>query len=332
MEMPGFYFCVCPDGMLAREHVRSLLAGPAGAGEKPEERVFWADEGLDGRFWEALTMPSFGRRPEALLLRGAHGLPADAWKKLSAALAAPRPDVLPVFFLESAWEKGRAKLPAHLAKARCLAFAEQRSWVWRNPGLDARALRPYLAQKAGEMGLTLRNGVLERLGEISPPDAAAASRLLEQLALAAPDGIVDEALTGQMAGHTPEVILFDFIRHLQNGNAFQVWKTLLGAGDGGESLLFPLLALLTREARILWQILAGENVWLPQQIAGAKRSLAARLGCAGVAEIFRAALEAEQSVKSGRKQAAQAMEELTAGLVLLFAPEKPAAKFPGRAA
>ena len=70
-----------------------------------------------------------------------------------------------------------------------------------------------------------------------------------------------------MAESAPEVIIFEFIRHLQSGNSAAVWRTLLREGDGGESLLFPLLALLTREARLLWQIQAGENVWLPQQTA-----------------------------------------------------------------
>jgi DNA polymerase-3 subunit delta len=322
MENPGFYFCVCPDSVLACGHARELLAGLAG--QKPEEKIFWADDGPGGRFWEDLTIPSLGGRPKALLLRGAQNLPADVWKKLSSSLASPRPGILPIFFLEGAWEKGNAKLPAHLAKLPCLAFAERQGWVWRHPGLDGRTLLPYLRKEARALGLSMQDGVPERLGEILPPDAAAARCMLEQLALAAPDGIVTEALTRQMAGHAPEVVIFDFIRHLQSGNAFQVWKTLLAAGDGGESLLFPLLALLAREARILWQILAGENVWLPQHVAAGKRALAARLGYAGLTEIFRAAQEAERAVKSGSRQAAQALEELTAELVLLFSPEKPA--------
>ncbi len=318
MDIPGFYFCLCPDSTLTREHVDGLLKRTNAVGREWEVRIFWADEGVDGRFWEALTMQGLTARPRALLVRGAQTLAADVWKKLSAVLATPRPDILPVFFLESPWEKGQPKLPAHIAKLRCLEFADKRGWSWRSPGLDARALRKHVQQRAAALKLRLTPDALDALCAVATPDAAAVRGVLEQLALASDDGEVGVELVRNMAESAPEVIIFEVIRHLQSGNSAAVWRTLLREGDGGESLLFPLLALLAREARLLWQIQAGENVWLPQQTAHLKRSLAARLGTSGLVKLFAALMEAEWAVKSGRRQPLQALEELVGGLTLAF--------------
>ena len=320
MDIPGFYFCLCPDSTLAREHVDGLLKRVNAVGREREIRTFWADEGLDGRFWEALTMQGLTERPRALLVRGAQTLTAEVWKKLSAVLATPRPDILPVFFLESLWEKGQPKLPAHIAKLRCLEFADKQGWVWRSAGLDARALRKHVQQRAAALELRLTPDALDALCAVVTPDAAAVRGVLEQLALASGAGEVGVELVRNMAESAPEVIIFEFIRHLQSGNSAAVWRTLLREGDGGESLLFPLLALLTREARLLWQIQAGENVWLPQQTANLKRSLASRLGTSGLANLFAALMEAEWAVKSGRRQPLQALEELVGSLTLAFTP------------
>ena len=320
MDIPGFYFCLCPDSTLAREHVDGLLKRVNAVGREREIRTFWADEGLDGRFWEALTMQGLTERPRALLVRGAQTLTAEVWKKLSAVLATPRPDILPVFFLESLWEKGQPKLPAHIAKLRCLEFADKQGWVWRSAGLDARALRKHVQQRAAALELRLTPDALDALCAVVTPDAAAVRGVLEQLALASGDGEVGVELVRNMAESAPEVIIFEFIRHLQSGNSAAVWRTLLREGDGGESLLFPLLALLTREARLLWQIQAGENVWVPQQTSNLKRSLASRLGTSGLANLFAALMEAEWAVKSGRRQPLQALEELVGSLTLAFTP------------
>ena len=137
MDRPGFFFCICPDAALLREYVERELLSPLTSASSlpPDVQTFWADEGLDRRFWDALTLLGMDGRSRALVVRGAQQLPADVWKKLSSALGTPRSGVLPVFCLEGPWEKGQPKLPAHVAKLRCLAFAESRKWVWRSAGI-----------------------------------------------------------------------------------------------------------------------------------------------------------------------------------------------------
>lgn len=327
MDSPGFYFCLCPDASLSREHVAGLVAQLSGAHGQPyEQKTWWAEEGLDNRFWESLTLQGLTDTPRALLVRGAQVLPAETWKKLSAAMGTPRSGILPIFFLESAWEKGQAKLPAHVAKLKCMEFAEKRKWIWRSPGLTANTLRRHVQEKANALGLVFEGNALEDLCSVLALDAASVQGVLEQLSLAAvvdrESGVrhIDADLARQMTSHSPEVLIFDFIRYLQEGNRAAVWKTLLAEGDGGEAMLFPLLALLAREARTLWQIHAGEDVWLPQYLAGAKRALAMKVGKSGLSRIFSSIMEAEWAVKSGRRQPLQALEELVAELTLIFVP------------
>ena len=335
MDRPGFFFCICPDAALLRSWMESELlkplieqakqSGPSLMGglmpassAAPDIQTFWADEGLDRRFWDALTLLGMDGRQRVLIVRGAHQLSAEIWKKLSASLATPRPGVLPVFCMECPWEKGQPKLPAHIAKLKCLAFAEKQKWQWRSPGLEARTLRQYIQKEAASLGLRMAPESLNTLAEMLIPDASAVRGVLEQLSLASQDGAVDVSLVRQMTEFTPDAVIFDFIRQLENGNARAVWKTLLREGDGGESLLFPLLTLMAREARTLWQMNAGEKVFVPQYVEAEKRRLAAKLGPAGLSAVFEALAAAEFSVKSGARSPLQAMESLVAQLTLIF--------------
>ena len=303
--------------MLAREHARSMLSA-CGQGDAPLS-IFWADEGLDGGFWDALTLQGLGGTRKNLFIRNAQLLSSEVWKKLSAVLGVPRPGILPVFFLESVWEKGQPKLPPHLTKLRCLEFAEKKRWIWRAPALDARGIRRFIQERASALGLTIRPDAMEVLGESLPPDAASVSSAVEQLSLLAHDGVIELEHTRNIARYTPDLVLFDLIRHVQEGRADKAWHAVLREGDSGDGILFPLLGLMAREGRMLWQLQAGESVYVPQHVAGMKRQLAARLGSTGLARIFAALCEAEWSVKSGRLQPGQSLERLIAELTLLFA-------------
>ena len=335
MDKPGFFFCICPDSTLLREWMERELLAPLAEQAKngasplmgglvsmpsagPDIQTFWADEGLDRRFWDALTLLGMDGRQRVLIVRGAHLLSAEIWKKLSATLSTPRPGVLPIFCMECPWEKGQPKLPAHIAKLKCLAFAEKQKWQWRSPGLDARTMRQYVQREAQALGLRMAPEALNTLSEMLIPDASAIRGVLEQLSLASVDGTVDVSLVRQMTEFTPEAVIFDFIRQIENGKAGAVWKTLLREGDGGESLLFPLLTLMAREARLLWQMNAGEKVFVPQYVEAEKRRLAAKLGVTGLSSILEALAAAEFSVKSGARSPLQAMESLVAQLSLIF--------------
>ena len=74
--------------------------------------------------------------------------------------------------------------------------------------------------------------------------------------------------------------------------------------------------MLQREARQLWQILAGEQVRMGPSDQQAKQQTASRLGAAGLAKLWDAMHTAELSVKSG----SQALDALMGDLTLLFTP------------
>ncbi len=318
MDRPGFYFCICPDAAFMHEALTRDLLQPV-ASESSEIATFWGDEGLDRRFWDMLTLLSLDARLQVLVVRGAQQLSADIWKKLSSALAVPHPSALPVFCLEGPWEKGKPKIPAHIAKLKCLSFADSKRWIWRSAGLDGRSMRPYIQRRSAEVGLRLDNEALNALAGMLIPDASAIRGVLDQLCLAARDGEVDVSLVRQMTEFTPEAVIFDVIRLLEHGHDSKVWNMLLREGDGGESLFFPLLTLMAREGRMLWQMLAGDKVYCPQYVEDEKRRIATELGFSGMARLFAALAHAEFVVKSGAMQPLQAMERLVAELSLVFA-------------
>ena len=97
MDRPGFFFCICPDAALLRswmerellpplaEQARqgsSLMGGLVPASPAaPDVQTFWADEGLDRRFWDALTLLGMDGRQRVLVVRGAHLLSAEVWSE-----------------------------------------------------------------------------------------------------------------------------------------------------------------------------------------------------------------------------------------------------------
>ena len=296
MDRPGFFFCICPDHGLTRAHIEEKLLS-----RSPEEkaRVFWGDEGLDARFWNALNLVSLDSSFHVLILRQAHLLKADEWRALSHALGTPHSSTLPVICLEGPWDKGKPRIPAHIAKSKCLEFAQLRKWTWASPGLDKNSLRPYLQAVLRSRGLSAGSDVLAFLAEIAIPDAFAVQTLADQLELAAQDGRVTREIIRGMAGFAREALIFDVVRHMEQGREALAWKALLSIGDGDEDLLFPLLGLMARDARLLWQLHAGEQAYVPRFLEDEKRELSGRLGFDGIARILDAIVDAEKSVKCG---------------------------------
>ena len=329
---PGFNFLVCSDGQLLRTHLARLLAShppqPGQLSGQWERHVYWGDEEPSPRFWEQLTLQGLFGAPRALVVRQAQLWPAAVWKKISHALARPSEQSWPFFCLEMAWDKGQPKIPAHMAKLRCMSFADQRGWIWRHEGLNERAVKKHVLQRSQTLGLRFEQDALEQFCISVPPDAQAIENELEKLLLlrdAAKDSGEagapgNDAVTLPMiatASWSPECNIFACIRHMEAGNLAGVWKELSRSRDG-DSLLFSLLALLAREMRLLWQIRAGEKVRVHPNEAGVKCQVAARLGPAGIAEGMALIVDAEWQVKSGRRTPEQSLDFLAARMTGLF--------------
>ena len=330
MDRAGFTFCICPDGLLIRRHVAVELAAHASSGGAWQRHVYWGDEDLPSAFWEHLNLPGLFATRCALVIRRAEALPAAVWKRISALLASPKEYCWPFFCLETTWERGQAKIPPHITKLGCFAHADSQGWIWRHAGLDEKSLRTFVQKESQMRRLRFEQGALELLCAGLIPDANAVSAELDKLELAAADGAVSMDLAAQ-AAHVPPFDIFRFLRLVQAGRTRNAWTDVLRARRANEGLLFPLLGLLIREAKLLWQLLQGENVRAHPAEMGAKRNLALRLGHHGLASLFKLLFLADLSVKSGERQPDQALDALVADLSLLLAatsPENTSKKIP----
>jgi len=318
MDRAGFSFCICPDGRLIREHVAAELAAYVPPGGVWQRHVYWGDEELPSAFWDHLNQSSLFAMRRALVIRQANALPAVVWKRISSALASPKEHCWPFFCLEMAWEKGQAKVPAYIAKLKCLAHADSQGWVWRSAGLDDRTLRAFVQKEIQKRKLHCAPGALELLCAGLIPDASAVASELDKLELAAADGRVSAELAAQ-AAHVPAFDIFRFLRLVQGGKVRNAWTSVLHARRANEGLLFPLLGLWIRETRLLWRLVQGESVRMHPAESDAKRKLAFRLGYEGLARLFGLLFQADLSVKSGERQPEQALDALVADVSLLLA-------------
>lgn len=311
-ERPGFNILVCPDALLLRGEIENLLAAHPGH----EREVYWGDDEVPPRFWEALSLEGLLNTPKALVVRQAQNWPAAVWKQISKALGRGRSIAWPIFCLEVAFEKGKPKIPAHLAKLRCIEFAAHKGWLWKKEGLTERSISGYIAQRAKKLGLQLERDVHARLAATLPPDAGAIENELMRFKLQAPDGKITEKMA-EATGYGPECDIFALIRHIESGQLAGAISEAQRARDA-ESLLFPLLALLARDLRKLWQTRAGENAHFYYKDEAAKTTLAKKMGFTGLSMAFGILAECELRIKSGRLNVSQALDSLLIDLCRLF--------------
>ncbi len=317
---PGFNFLVCPDSGLIQHQIELLLRQYPPSFGTYERHVFWGDEGLGDAFWNALTLQNLMSIPKVIVLRRAQLLPDAEWDKFGPALSRFSPTAWPLFSLETAFDRGKPKLPRGLAKQKFWLFAEKKKWIWQSPGLQPKDVAAHVRNWARERNLSLAPGALEAICDVLPADLAAISQELAKIELACKAGEEIRPELAELVTFTPDMDIFAFIDSVQSGQApLQVWRKVVTAQATGEGLLFQFLAMLAREARIMWQLLHGEQApRLPQFVIQRKTDLARSLGPARLAGIWELALEAELRVKQGEASEAQAMESLVSSLSGLF--------------
>lgn len=320
-KRPGFSFLVCPDPELTRRRLHALMDR---AGGQYARQVFWGDaEDFAPGFWQALSSVSLFAKPQTVVLRRAEGLPAEFWEKLTRPLAGFNEHVWPVICLEGPFDPRRGpSLPKGLEDRPYWKVARKREWLWISPGLTPQTLAPLLKDWAAGRGLSFADGVERDLVALLPPDMTAAAAELEKLGLAAgPDRqIRHEHL--QVLSFQAEMDTFAFVRAIAEArDPAGVWRKILDNELGGEEgFVFQFLALLLRDARTMWQLMAGEDegLRLPAFARSGREALARRLGPQGLARLWDLAMQTESSIKSGMKTPEQALEMLVAELYALF--------------
>jgi len=318
-ERPGFSLLVCPDPEMLRRHMERLLVSAGGGFAR---QVFWGDaDEFDPAYWQALASVSLFAQPKAVVLRRAEGLPSDFWEKLARPLSGFNEYVWPMICLEGPHDpKKGPSLPKGLTERPYWKLAQSRDWLFVSPGLTEATMAPTLRDWAGARRLSFDKGVMQELSRILPRDMTAASRELEKLELASTDGMIRMEHLDLVRVET-ELDIFGFLKALEEGrDPAGVWSTVFGhqlANDDG--FLFQFLAILAREARVMWQLLHEDpECKAHPYVRKLKTPMAGRLGAPGLARLWDMAMEAESAVKSGRKSPDQAMEMLVADLHVLF--------------
>lgn len=277
-------------------------------------------------FWEHLTLQGLFAEPKALILRNAQALTAESLKPLSAALVsmAKSPGLIwPLICFEVAFDKGKAKVPAHIPRLPFWRLAEQKGWIEEIPGLAPQTMAAYVREAAVRHGIAASAGEIRELARSLPPDAALIHSELAKLALRVDEKGRLPADFLDLTDHGREVGVFELMRILQGGeNAPDAWRRILEDRLSGETMVFACVAVLLREARTFWRILAGEQPYIPPQAAARTTSAARRLGFAGVARLWEISLMADKGIKTGERSPDQALEMLAADLFRLFGPAR----------
>jgi DNA polymerase-3 subunit delta len=310
MARQGFSFLVCADPELIKDRVAELLCHSEGFSPK----TFWGDEDLPAGYWQALTVPVMMGPPSAVVLRRAQDQSEEFWSKIASALAMARTSIWPIFCLEGDWKAGKPSLPKHILKGKYWATAQAKGWIWEHPGLTRNTIGQELDRFAAKHGRILAPGVKKHLSEVLPLSTIALRNELDKILLRAGDATTITLAHLDALTREDPFDIFAFLRGLQNSAGRRAaWDRILNdpAMASGD-MIFPISALLVREARQLWQLAQGEDskVVLHPGVKAEKKKLAQRLGLPRISRFWDLALKADTDIKTGRVKPAQAMENL----------------------
>jgi DNA polymerase III subunit delta len=320
---PGFSFYICPDSGLLRRKIEEDVAS---RGQGWERRIFWADDGLSPSFWDALSLPGLMGGSRAVVLRRAEMLSAEDWGRLEPVLGRVQSRIWPMLCLEGEWKGSQPPVPATLSSRRPWTVAGAKGWVWSSPGMTRKHVAEVVSGWARANGLSFAPRVKDILVSSVPLDAAGLESELEKVLLALSGRTEVQTDDLGVVLSTAEMDIFTLLDAVvRSREPARVWGQVLASKIGSDqSMVFPFIALLLREARILWQLESGEEneVRLPSHAKSAKQDLARRIGQDALSRIWQLTFEADLGIKTGRLSPEQAIELLVSGLMLLFRPGK----------
>ncbi len=320
MPASGAYFYICPDIELIREQIQKCMQS---IGEY-ESKFFWGDDdkALPDIFWQELQIAGLFSKPKALIVRRAQLLKTEHWNALSGAMRTQASSVTLFLCLEGEWKKKTPPVPALLAKKDIYQNAEKHGLVWQQQGLTQHTMSRFVQNWATRENIQFAQGALQAIAQALPHDAYAARLELDKLSLAADKGLLQEEHARLIAPHA-EMDFFQFTDALSKGEHMQsIWQRVFAdhRKPGKEQMLFPLLASVAREARMMMLIVCGEEKKIKAHpyVKKLKTPIARRLGKAKISRIFDLLFEAEFGVKTGQQSSEQALELLVSKLSMLY--------------
>ncbi len=321
-KRPGFYFCICPDSTLLKQHIQGLLQSKEGDWR---QKVFWADEEIPDTYWQTLTLSSLMEKPKAVVLRKAEKGTNQVWEKLSSVLDRFRPNIWPFFCVENDWVRGKPSLPSGLTKQKYWQVAKKKGWIWQSPGLSKSEVKEIIERWAKQKAVFIPPEVFQAICQLLPQDASVVQNELKKLELLTADTKKISLEDLRVISFQSEMDIFQFLRALESpGREADLWRQIFRSQLASQTeMLLPFLSLMLREVRLMWQLISGEEqkVKLPASVKQEKKRLALKLGKKSLIPIWTLILEAETGMKSGEKTSDQAFEMLMSGLMEIFNPQ-----------
>ena len=310
----GYFICICPDFEVISDFINNTLNIFSGNWEK---KLIWGDEDQSDIFFNYLRSSSLINTKQAIILRYAEKLPEKFWNKLSKFLNRFNPDVCPFLCIESEWNKGKPPDIKFLKNKKYYKFAQKKGWILRSPGVDEQFLTNYINKWAKENKIKISYEVMSQLREVLPKDLSAIKNELKKLEALNKDAITVKDLN--VISPSFEYNVFDLINSIEGvAPKEKVWETIIFKEINSHESIIPILKLFIREAKILWQLLQGESVYLPMWIKTKKINIAKKLGPKKIIEIYNIVLEAELKLKTSNISPSIVFENLVASMQNIF--------------
>ena len=302
---PKFFFFICADSGLLHfaldefEQKYKLTDW--------QKKVFWVEQGLDKEFWSELGAANLFGPSKLLIIRQAQNLSQKEWQGLEPYLVALGPKApLPVF----CFEKEKYSFPAWLKKTRLFQKAEQNHYLETIPELNRKTIFNFLQEQLKSHGLKISNSLLHQLAQNLPLDAWVCKQEIEKLSL-----IVDpsqEVKPEHLAvlNLVMEENIFALVDSLVGNKSAKWFEQRFAYWDKEEQVVFALISLLHREAKLLWMLYFQEDakINLPAFIKTKKKALSQRLGLERISFLLDLALDCELKIKTGELSPAQTLE------------------------
>lgn len=313
---PGFYFCICPDPEIIKDFIEDEIKKLKGLWEK---RIIWADdENLHKKFFELFNTSSIIGKKTVVIIRQAHTLPKDFFEKLSRFLNRFHNDLFPFICIESEWKRGKPSIPTHISSKKYYKFAEKRGWIFAHSGVSDEFLSNYLKNWAKEHNIIIPQEIFFLLKEILPKDLAGIKSELKKLKLSCTDKkITQDDL--KVIWPSLDFNVFDLINSIEGIKSPKlIWDAILQNKFDTYEDVIPMLHLILREGRILWQLLNGETVNLPVKTKQEKTIVARRLGKGKIIEVFNIVCDADLKLKTTNLTPSEIFQQAVTKLQNIF--------------
>ncbi len=319
MNRPGFYFCICPDSELIKEHIQEQTQK---YGFKGIKKVFWGDEDLNEHFWKCFMQNSLLGTSYVLILRKADSLNKDFWNKLTPILTRFIPKVWPFFCIEAQWRNKKPSIPDWIKEKKYWQIAMTKGWVWKHSGITPTNVIDYCLKLAKQKHIKFPINLLLQIKDILPLDGAGIKRELEKLDIILNlEGRKDvkEKDVSQIFSSS-DVDIFFIIDELEKRDISKdnLWKELIEKYS--EDFVFHLIGMLFRELKTLWAIKTGDIriLRLPKFIMNKKIEIAKKISLKDLADLCSLLLDIEFGIKSGSISPLQAIDYMVFETSLIF--------------